>query len=59
MLAKITALFAKDNVNVENMSNRTLGDYAYAIVDLGARIDESVVEDVKCLPNIIRVRVIE
>ena len=59
MLAKITALVAKDNVNVENMSNRTLGDYAYAIVDLGARIDESVVEDVKCLPNIIRVRVIE
>lgn len=59
MLAKITALFAKDNVNVENMSNRTRGDYAYAIVDLGARIDESVVEDVKCLPNIIRVRVIE
>ena len=59
MLASITALFAKDNVNVENMSNRTRGDYAYAIVDLGTRIDHSVVEDVKRLPNIIRVRVIE
>ncbi|WP_298024738.1 phosphoglycerate dehydrogenase [uncultured Dysosmobacter sp.] len=58
MLASITALFAKDNVNVENMSNRTRGDYAYAIVDLGTRIDHSVVEDVKRLPNIIRVRVI-
>ena len=59
MLASITALFAKDNVNVENMSNRTRGDYAYAIVDLGTRIDPSVVEDVRRLPNIIRVRVIE
>jgi len=58
MLANITALFAKDNVNVENMSNRTRGDYAYAIVDLGTHIDHSVVEDVKRLPNIIRVRVI-
>ncbi len=58
MLASITALFAKDNVNVENMSNRTRGDYAYAIVDLGTHIDLSVVEDVKRLPNIIRVRVI-
>lgn len=58
MLASITALFAKDNVNVENMSNRTRGDYAYAIVDLGAHIEQTVIEDVKRLPNVIRVRVI-
>ena len=59
MLASITTLLAKDNVNVENLSNKSKGDYAYTIVDLGARVDQSVIEDVKNLPNMVRVRVIE
>ena len=59
MLANITSLFGRDGVNVENLSNKSKGDYAYTIVDLAAKVDQSVVEDVKNLPNIIRVRVIE
>ncbi len=59
MLASITALLSKDGVNVENMSNKSQGDYAYTLADLGANVDRSVIEDVKRLPNVIRVRVIE
>ncbi len=59
MLANITALLSRDSVNVENMSNKSKGDYAYTLVDLSARVDKRVVEDVKKLPNVIRVRVIE
>ena len=59
MLANITALLARDSVNVENLSNKSKGDYAYTIVDLGTRLDQSVVEDVINLPHVIRVRVID
>ena len=59
MLANITALLSKDGVNVENMSNKSRGDYAYTLVDLGARVEPAVIEDVKRLANVIRVRVIE
>ena len=59
MLASITTLLSKDGVNVENLTNKSKGDYAYTIVDLGARVDQSVIEDVKNLPNMVRVRVIE
>lgn len=59
MLASITTLLSKDGVNVENMSNKSRGDYAYTLVDLGARVEQGVIEDVKHLPNVIRVRVIE
>ena len=59
MLANITALLAKDHVNVENMTNKSRGDYAYTMVDLGTKVDEKVIQDVMALDGIIRVRVIE
>ena len=59
MLANITSLFGRDGVNVENLSNKSKGDYAYTIVDLATKVGQSVMEDVKDLPNVIRVRVIE
>ena len=59
MLASITTLLSKDGVNVENLSNKSKGDYAYTMVDLGNQVGEDVVEDVKNLANVIRVRVIE
>ena len=59
LLASITTLLSKDGVNVENLSNKSKGDYAYTMVDLGTRVDESVIEDVRKLANVIRVRVIE
>ena len=59
MLANITTLLSRDGVNVENLTNKSKGDFAYTIVDLGTKVDESVVDDVKNLANVIRVRVIE
>ena len=59
MLANITTLLARDGVNVENLTNKSKGDYAYTIVDLGEQVDESVIADVTNLPNVIRVRVID
>ena len=58
MLANITTLLAKDGTNVENLSNKSKGDYAYTLVDLNTRVDDSVIEDVRNLPNVVRVRVI-
>ena len=59
MLASITTLLSTDGVNVENLSNKSKGAYAYTLVDLGTRVDEKIINDVKNLPNVIRVRVIE
>ena len=59
MLASITTLLATDGVNVENLSNKSKGDYAYTLVDLGSKVEQAVINDVTHLPNVIRVRVIE
>ncbi len=58
MLANITTLLSRDGVNVENLSNKSKDDYAYTLVDLGTDVEEEIIEEVKRLPNVIRVRVI-
>ena len=46
MLANITTLFGRDGVNVENLSNKSKGDWAYTMVDLAAHIGDDVLQDV-------------
>lgn len=58
MLANITTLLSRDGINVENLSNKSKGDYAYTMVDLGNLVDQTVIEDVRNLANVIRVRAI-
>ena len=58
MLANITTQLSKDGVNVENMTNKSKGDYAYTMVDVGSPVEGSIIEDIRALPGIIRLRVI-
>ena len=58
MLANITTLLRRDGVNVENLSNKSKGNYAYTLVDLGSMVEPSVIADLKSLANVIRVRAI-
>ena len=58
MLANVTLQLAEDSVNVENMTNKSKGDWAYTIVDVGSAVDDTVISDIKHIPGIVRVRVI-
>ena len=58
MLANITMLLSQEGVNVENMTNKSKGDYAYTMVDVSAEVDEKVINEIKAIPGILRVRVI-
>ncbi len=58
MLANITMLLSKEGVNVENMTNKSKGDYAYTMVDVGSEVEDKVINEIKSIPGILRVRVI-
>ena len=58
VLANVTTQLGAEGVNVENMTNKSKGEYAYTIVDAGSPIDSAVVERICALPGIIRLRVI-
>lgn len=59
MLTQFTGLFAKDNVNIENMINKSRGDYAYTIFDVSSKVTEEIVNELKAIDGVIRVRVIK
>ena len=59
MLSQFTTLFSKDGVNIENMVNKSRGDYAYSIFDVCSEVKESVIKDLAAIDGVIRVRVIK
>ena len=58
ILAGITLQLSEDGINVENMTNKSRGEYAYTMVDISAPAEEDAIADIKKVPGIIRVRVI-
>ena len=58
MLTAITGIFAGDNVNIENLLNKSRGDYAYTMLDIGAAETQAVAEKIGAIDGVIRVRVI-
>ena len=58
VIASITGLLSKDNVNVENMTNKSKKDYAYTIVDLGSRVKDSLADEVRAIEGVLRVRLL-
>ena len=58
ILANVTLQLSKDGVNVENMTNKSKGDWAYTIVDVGTPVGERVLADIGKIPGIVRTRAI-
>ena len=58
MLTKITSILSAEGVNVENLTNKSKKDYAYTMVDLNSRIKDKVAEELRAIPGMIRVRVL-
>lgn len=58
MVGKITNVFADLNVNIADMNNRSKGIYAYTAMDLDTYIDDNVVDKLRQIESIIKVRLI-
>ena len=58
ILANITMLVSKQGINVENMTNKSKGDYAYTMLDVNSSVDEGVLSEIRAIPGILRLRVI-
>ncbi len=58
MLGQFTGIFAKDNINIEDMTNKSKGQYAYTMIDVSSDITDAVVADLNAIADVLRVRVI-
>ncbi|MCM1246624.1 MAG: phosphoglycerate dehydrogenase [Roseburia sp.] len=59
MLSKFTSVFAKEGINIENMVNKSRGNYAYTIFDICSEATGEIVKDLEGIDGVIKVRIIK
>ncbi len=59
IVSKITSAFANEDVNIDNMVNKSRGEYAYTVVDSDTEASPEAINALKKINGIIRIRVIK
>lgn len=59
MIATITDTISKDGVNISHFEDKNRGETAYSIIDVETDVSDTVVEDIKNIDGVVRVRVIK
>ena len=57
-LSQFTTAVASENINISDLINRSRGEFAYTMLDLDHPAPESVIEKLKKIDGVLRVRVI-
>ena len=58
-LAQITSIVSGAGMNVENLANKSRKDYAYTMLDVDGKVTDAMVEQIKGVEGVIRVRVMQ
>ena len=56
MNSQYTTILGDANINIADMTNKSKGDYAYALLDVDAPLTEDVIEKLKQISGVLRVR---
>lgn len=59
ILANISKLFADHGLNIENMVNRSKGEFAYTLIDTNDEVRDDIIDRIESATGIIKVRVIK
>lgn len=59
MITQFTKVFADQNINVTNMISKSRGDWAYCMLDLDGVPADTLVEVLKSIDGVVKVRVIK
>ena len=58
MIGQITSAVSNAGINIENMTDKSRGDYAYCLLGLGSGLDDAAVAKLSSIDGIYRVRTI-
>lgn len=59
MISQYTTILGDADVNVADMTNKAKGDYAYSLIDVDTPVTEAVVEKLKAIDGVLKVRIIK
>ncbi len=59
VISKITAVISESGINIANIIDKSKGDKAYMLLDLDAKVSDKVVDAIKKVNSVFRVRVFQ
>ena len=59
MIGKYSAILGDYDINIDNMTNNSKGDYAYSLIDLNDPMTDEAVDKIEAIEDVIRVIVIK
>ncbi|MCR5798299.1 MAG: phosphoglycerate dehydrogenase [Eubacterium sp.] len=59
IISKFTGIFGDAAMNIENMVNKSRGDYAYTVLDTSDATNPEIIEKLKEIEGVIRVRIVK
>lgn len=59
MLGQLTALLGQESYNIANLTNKSKGQWAYTMIDVETPLSPDIVEKIKEIQGIVRVRIIK
>ncbi len=58
MLSQFTSIVSEKNINIENLLNKSRGDYAYTVLDSESKVSDETVKRLMSIEGVLKVRVI-
>ena len=59
MITKFTGAFGEAGINISNMTNKSRGEYAYTLMDIEGKADDNLLNGLKSIEGVFRVRVVK
>ena len=59
MLTQFTAAFAEVGINIDNMVDKSKGEYAYSIIDTDKAATDDILNKIKAITGVLKVRVVK
>ena len=59
MISSYTSILGDANINISDMTNKSRDKYAYTLLDLEHKPEETTVEKLKAIEGVLRVRVVK
>ena len=59
MIGQISSILARHGINIENMTNKGRGRFAYTLLDLGTKVEEDCAKELRSIEGVIRLRVVK
>ena len=59
MIGKYTKVFGDAGINISDMTNKSRGNYAYALLDVDSEVTEEVVKELGQIDGVLKIRVVK